>query len=263
MINWMKYRYLYLVFSLLIIIPGLFSLFTYGLKLSVDFTGGSVITLSDSTVIHEKDITQKQADEIVAKLQKDNPDVKIASFETLGPAMGQETIKKTIYAILLASFLLLIHITHAFKQLKFGVCAILAMLHDSLILLGIFSLLGHFAGVEVDLLFVTAALTVLSFSVHDTIVVYDRIRELQKRQSNTPIYDLANQAVSETMIRSLNTPSLSSSCFWPWFFSVGKRPGFLPSPFLSVPSPVLILLPSPPYRFWLSGTKFATGGSSL
>lgn len=204
MINWMKYRYFYLAFSLLIIIPGIFSLFTYGLKLSVDFTGGSIITLSDSTIIRQKDITQQQADEIVAKLKKDKPDIKIASFETLGPAMGQETIKKTIYAILLASLLLLIHITHAFKQLKFGVCAILAMLHDSLILLGIFSLLGHFANVEVDLLFVTAALTVLSFSVHDTIVVYDRIRELSKRQSNTSIYDLANQAVSETMIRSLN-----------------------------------------------------------
>lgn len=205
MINWMKYRYLYLAFSLLIIIPGLFSLFTYGLKLSVDFTGGTILTLSDSTVIHQKEMTQQQADEFVAKMNKENnSQLELSSFETLGPAMGQETIKKTIYAILLASFLLLIHITHAFKQLKFGVCAILAMLHDSLILLGIFSLLGHFFNVEVDLLFVTAALTVLSFSVHDTIVVYDRIRELSKRQSNTPIYDLANQAVSETMIRSLN-----------------------------------------------------------
>ncbi|OGD69997.1 hypothetical protein A3A84_01890 [Candidatus Collierbacteria bacterium RIFCSPLOWO2_01_FULL_50_23] len=204
MINWMKYRYLFLVFSLMIIIPGLFSLYTWGLKLSIDFTGGSIITLSDSTVIREKDITQQQADEIVDKLKKDNRNVKIASFETLGPAMGQETIKKTFYAILLASLLLLIHITHAFRQLKFGVCAILAMLHDSLILLGIFSLLGHFAGVEIDLLFVTAALTVLSFSVHDTIVVYDRIRELQKRLPNASTYDLANQAVSETMIRSLN-----------------------------------------------------------
>jgi preprotein translocase subunit SecF len=206
----MKYRFLYFAFSLLIIVPGLVSLATYGLKLSIEFTGGSVLRLeglasSGPKVISEnKTISQAEVDAIVTDLKKDNPDVKIASFETLGPTLGQETIKKTLYAVLLASVLLLVHISRAFKQLKYGVCAILAMLHDSLVLLGSFSLLGHFFGVQTDLLFVTAALTVLSFSVHDTIVVYDRIRELQKRQSNLATYDTANQAVSETMIRSLN-----------------------------------------------------------
>lgn len=202
--NWMKYRYLYIAFSLLIIIPGLFSLIFYGLKLSIDFTGGSVLTLSDSTIIRQKDITQQQADEMVVKLQEKDKDLKLVSFETIGPSMGQETTQKTIYAVLLASLLLLIHISHAFRQLKFGVCAILAMLHDSLVLLGIFSLLGHFFNIEIDLLFVTATLTVLSFSVHDTIVVYDRIRELQRQGSNLSMYEMANQAVSETMVRSLN-----------------------------------------------------------
>lgn len=205
MIDWMKYRYLYIAFSLLIIIPGLFSLIFFGLKLSIDFTGGSILTLSDSSVTYHQEMTQLQADEFVAKLNDENKsDLKLASFETLGPAMGQETIKKTVMAILLASLLLLIHISHAFKQLKFGVCAILAMLHDSLVLLGIFSILGHFFNIQIDLLFVTATLTVLSFSVHDTIVVYDRIRELQKHGSSLPMYQMANQAVSETMVRSLN-----------------------------------------------------------
>lgn len=204
-IDWMKYRYLYIAFSLLIIIPGLFSLIFFGLKLSIDFTGGSILTLSDSTVIYHQEMTQQQADEFVAKLNDENKSqLKLSSFETLGPAMGQETIKKTVMAILLASLLLLIHISHAFKQLKFGVCAILAMLHDSLVLLGIFSILGHFFNIQIDLLFVTATLTVLSFSVHDTIVVYDRIRELQKHGSSQPMYEMANQAVSETMVRSLN-----------------------------------------------------------
>ncbi len=204
-INWMKYRYLYIAFSLLIIIPGLFSLIFYGLKLSIDFTGGSVLTLSDSRVIYQPEMTQKQADDFVAKLNDENKSqLKLSSFETIGPAMGQETTRKTISAVLLASLLLLIHISHAFRQLKFGVCAILAMLHDSLVLLGIFSLLGHFFNIEIDLLFVTATLTVLSFSVHDTIVVYDRIRELQRHTSNLSMYEMANQAVSETMVRSLN-----------------------------------------------------------
>ncbi len=208
--NWMKYRLLYFALSLLVIIPGIWSLATYGLKLSIDFTGGTILKLeglqngATKTISQVQPITQSEADQILTDLKKDNPDVKISSFETLGPTLGQETIKKTIYAVLLASLLLLVHISRAFKQLKYGVCAILAMLHDSLVLLGTFSLLGRFAGVETDLLFVTAALTVLSFSVHDTIVVYDRIRELHHRKVNGSTYDLANQAVSETMIRSLN-----------------------------------------------------------
>ncbi|NIT03420.1 protein translocase subunit SecF, partial [Candidatus Saccharibacteria bacterium] len=89
-------------------------------------------------------------------------------------------------------------------DLKFGACAILAMFHDSFILLGSFSLLGHFFGVEVDTLFVTAVLTILSFSVHDTVVVYDRIRESQRRLPDTPLVDLVNKAVTETLSRSIN-----------------------------------------------------------
>ena len=248
MINWLKFRYLYLAFSLLIIIPGAISLARFGLKLSIDFTGGSVLTLSDSTIIRQKDMTQQQADEMVGKLKEKNKDLKMVSFETLGPSLGQETIKKTIYAVLLASLLILIHITRAFKQLKFGVCALLAMLHDSLVLLGIFSLLGHFFGIEVDLLFVTATLTVLSFSVHDTIVVYDRIRELQKRHSNESVYELANQAVSETMIRSLNNSLTiifmllalfllggASTRFFALALLIGTISGSYSSPFTAVP----------------------------
>ena len=248
MINWLKLRYLYLALSLLIIIPGAISLARFGLKLSIDFTGGSVLTLSDSTIIRQKDMTQQQADEMVGKLKEKNKDLKMVSFETLGPSLGQETIKKTIYAVLLASLLILIPIPRAFKQLKFGVCALLAMLHDSLVLLGIFSLLGHFFGIEVDLLFVTATLTVLSFSVHDTIVVYDRIRELQKRHSNESVYDLANQAVSETMIRSLNNSLTiifmllalfllggASTRFFALALLIGTISGSYSSPFTAVP----------------------------
>ena len=122
----------------------------------------------------------------------------------VGPVLGQETLKKTINALLLSSLLLLGYISFAFKQFKYGVSAVLAMLHDTLVLLGSFSLLGHFYGVEVDLLFVTAVLTILSFSVHDTIVVYDRIRELSHKIKGVSFTSLVNQAVSETMVRSLN-----------------------------------------------------------
>jgi preprotein translocase subunit SecF len=95
-------------------------------------------------------------------------------------------------------------VAYRFKNFKYGISAVLAMFHDSLIVLGTFSLLGHFMGVEVDTLFVTALLTILSFSVHDTIVVYDRIRESLRNFPRAKFYDLVNKAVNETLARSIN-----------------------------------------------------------
>lgn len=228
-INWMKYIKLYFLISSLVILPGLYSLFTFGLKTSIEFTGGTEVSVS---------LKSDQKEELLAGLSSKNPEVvsesnglvslrmqetsqvefesvlknvsttsgKIAveSFEVVGPILGKETLKKTLNALLISSILLLVYITFAFKKFQFGICAVLAMLHDTLVLLGSFSLLGKYFGVEVDLLFVTAVLTILSFSVHDTIVVYDRIRELSHKIKNVSFEKLVNQAVSETMVRSLN-----------------------------------------------------------
>jgi len=227
--NWMKHLSLYFIISALVIVPGIYSLIRYGLKPSIEFTGGSRLTLvsvtsspdtvlqsfkdytpqleiSDDTSlsIKSKEISQENTQKIIDGLKKENPDIKLTDFETIGPSLGQETIKKTANALIIASLLLLAYISFAFKQLKYGICAILAMFHDTAVLLGIFSLLGHFWGVEIDLLFVTAVLTILSFSVHDTIVVYDRIRELSHKIKNVDYVTLVNQAVTETMARSLN-----------------------------------------------------------
>lgn len=222
----MKYWWLYFIISLLVIIPGTFSLIKYGLKPSIDFTGGTTIVWT--TKVEEGAIrqaaTQAKVEIRDLKLVGDNytittdaldkaiyqdfktkaGEVKELSFDTVGPALGSELIRKTLYAILLSASLILFYVAYRFKNIKFGVSAILAMLHDSLVLLGIFSLLGHFAGVEVDTLFVTALLTILSFSVHDTIVVYDRIRELKKKHGYLEFEDIINRAVVETMGRSIN-----------------------------------------------------------
>lgn len=225
----MKYIPLYFFLSALVIIPGLFSLAKYGLKLSIEFTGGTYLTLSQtkqsaqdlssafkdySATIQKSDkssvslkmkaISEEESYKIIETLKKNNPDIKASSFETVGPALGAETIKKTLYGLLIVSAVLVLYISFAFKQLKFGISAVLAALHDSAVVLGAFSLLGHFANVEVDLLFVTAVLTMLSYSVHDTIVVYDRIRELSHKNKNIVFTDLVNRAVTETMVRSLN-----------------------------------------------------------
>ncbi|OGD72894.1 protein-export membrane protein SecF [Candidatus Collierbacteria bacterium RIFOXYB2_FULL_46_14] len=227
--NWMKYLSLYFLISAIVILPGIYSLVRFGLKPSIEFTGGSRFTLvqskstpdtilqsfkeytpvlessdNNSLTIKSKEISQESVQKILETLKPDSPEIKLTDFETIGPALGKETIKKTANALIIASFLLLAYISLAFKQLKYGICAVLAMFHDTAVLLGSFSLLGYFWGIEVDLLFVTAILTILSFSVHDTIVVYDRIRELSHKHKNTDYVSLINQAVTETMARSLN-----------------------------------------------------------
>jgi preprotein translocase subunit SecF len=220
----MRFWWLYFGISLLVIIPGTYSLLRYGLKPSIDFTGGSMFVWETArtpedvrTLLSDRGITVKEISESGGKLtiattplaqaeyQAAKPqDVTELSFDTVGPSLGAELIKKTVTGILLAAILILLYVAYRFKNFKFGASAILAMLHDSLVLLGAFSLLGHFRGVEVDTLFVTALLTILSFSVHDTIVVYDRIRELKKKHGYLSFEDVVNRAVVETMGRSIN-----------------------------------------------------------
>ncbi len=233
----------YFAFSLLIIIPGVISLFLWGLKLSIDFTGGSRIVLQypqvvneqkveqirdvfesknielvtlqpseDQVILRTKPLTDKQDAELIKELQAKTGKVTQEQFETIGPVIGQETAINALSSITIASILIVFYIAWSFRGVRkpvsswrFGVCAIIAMLHDALVVIGIFSLLGHFFNVEIDSLFVTALLTVLGFSVHDTIVVFDRIRENLKRNIEAPFAQVANDSVLQTLVRSLNT----------------------------------------------------------
>ena len=235
MIHFMKYYWVYFVISGLVIIPSLYSLLNYGLKLSIDFTGGTLLEfqLQDPNKFTqtdlEKQLTELNIESNSIKQENDTYIVKtktfdqatntllqqkIASvasstitekrFETLGPTFGAETLRRALTALLLATIVILFFVWKQFKDKKYGICAVLAMLHDTLVVLGVFSLLGHFWGVEIDTLFMTALLTILSFSVHDTIVVYDRIRESSRKLSHIPYETLINKAVNETLGRSVN-----------------------------------------------------------
>lgn len=249
MINWMKYRFLYLTISGIVILTGIFSIFKWGFNVGIDFTGGVVASykFSDGQIKVFKYGVLSDAE--VDKIRTDfkNQNATEVSFENVGPSIGPELIKKTIYALLISAMAILLWIAYQFKSIKFGVSATIATLHDSLVLLGSFSLFGHFFGAEIDFLFVTAMLTILSFSVHDTIVVFDRIRELRKR-SGEDFKTVANNALSETMVRSLNNsftiifmlvalilmggPSIK------WFavaLLVGTISGTYSSPFVAVP----------------------------
>ena len=151
-------------------------------------------------------ISEKKKNEIINLYHSRFGEDKVTEvrFESVGPTIGRELLMKTLAAIVLAAGFILLYVAWQFKDRTYGVAAILAMFHDTLILLGTWSLLGHFFNVEADTLFVTAVLTILSFSVHDTVVVYDRIRESVKKEPRADFTYLVNKAVNETLSRSLN-----------------------------------------------------------
>jgi len=250
--NWMKYRWLYLLISGSLLICGIFSMIKWGFKIGIDFTGGSLVEyrLPDGKVksIKSGSIDQAKREEIKLNLEKEvGGSVTEIKFENVGPTVGPEMVKKTIYALVLATAAILLWVAYQFKNLKFGISATLATIHDSLIVIGSFSILGHFFGAEVDFLFVTAVLTILSFSVHDTIVVFDRIREMRKRSSGD-LLEFANLALSETMVRSINNSFtiifmllaliLLGGGTIRWFavaLLIGTISGTYSSPFVAVP----------------------------
>lgn len=233
----------YFGFSLLLIIPGIISLSFWGLRLSIDFTGGSrleyqvsnikdqvsgeeltkIITekkidvvsiqqTKDKLIVRTKPLDQKDHQKVKDALEKKYPGVKEDSFQTIGPTIGSETTINAIKAVVVASLLIVLYIAWSFRKVpkpasswRFGICAIAALLHDVLVVVGAFSLFGHFWHVEVDSLFVTALLTVIGFSVHDTIVVFDRIRENLRRMPNVAFPTIVNESITQTLTRSLNT----------------------------------------------------------
>ncbi len=233
----------YFIISLIIILPGIVSLFLYGLNLSIDYTGGSRFTLDFPKQVDRKTvqdvefvleqqnvkvvsvqssgskmtfrtslITEKQNTTVLDAVEKKVGPFKEEDFETIGPAIGQETTVNAFKAIVLAAVLIVLYIAWSFRRVpkptsswRFGITAIATLIHDVLLLLGVFSILGHFFHVEVDSLFLTALLTVMGFSVHDTIVVFDRIRENLLRVSNVPFDKIVNDSILQTLVRSLNT----------------------------------------------------------
>jgi len=275
MIDWMKYRWLYLLISGTVILSGIFGMIKWGFRIGVEFKGGTSIeyqlnrdvdpdklstavksvgvevvsiqkTATGSYILKLGQVTNSQRADIKKSIEKLGVSADELSFEVVGPTVGAELVRKTVYALLLSSLGILLWVAIQFKSFKFGISAVLAMLHDSLVVIGTYSLFCHFFGAEVDLLFVTALLTILSFSVHDTIIVYDRIRE-SKKSFGDDLYGLANKATSETMVRSLNNTFvvifmmvallLLGGSTIKWFTAtllVGTLSGAYSSPFVAV-----------------------------
>ncbi len=242
----MKHKKIYLIISGVLLIPGIISLLLFGLNLSAEFTGGSVIKykfigeeqkydeFKDNVKkvfeaknievleiynappiieIRTKQIETSAFDEVTAEIKLVTPTVEVSSFETIGPTIGLETTTNAFKALGAASLAIMLYIAYAFRNIpkpfssiRFGISAIIAMLHDALLLIGVFSILGKFLNVQVDVLFMTATLTVIGFSVHDTIVVFDRIRENLKKLPTSWSFDqVVNYSIVETLNRSFAT----------------------------------------------------------
>jgi preprotein translocase subunit SecF len=169
---------------------------------------------NETLVIRTREIDAEKNDELTAKVSEKYPNSFQVSFESVGSVIGEETIRKSLTALAVAFAGILAYIALAFRNIpkpyssfKFGVSAILATVHDVVMILGCFALLGYFFNIETDVLFITALLTVIGFSVHDTIVVFDRVRENLKkhRKKHATFSQIIDISIGETLRRSLFT----------------------------------------------------------
>ncbi|MCD6109576.1 protein translocase subunit SecF [bacterium] len=180
---------------------------------NVDFSNASIISSNEGYIIKSKYISSEAHDAVLAKLKDKFGNFEETRFTTVGPTVGDTMKYKATIALLIAILAIVFYIAFAFRKIprnispwRFGISAIIALAHDILFVVGIYAILGFFFKVEIDALFITALLTILGFSVHDTIVVFDRLRENLKNMSREVSFgDVANEALNQTMARSLNT----------------------------------------------------------
>jgi preprotein translocase subunit SecF len=234
-------RYIFFGISLLLIVPGLIVMAIFGLPLSIDFKGGTLLevefasgTLPTTDQIHSiyngYGLTDAQvtttgsntlvvrssfmSDEARANIVNEmnlqlNDTATVLRFDSVGPTIGQEVAGRAALAVGLAALAVILYITYAFRGIpnafRYGVCAIIAMLHDVLVVISLVSIGGQLFGWQVDSLFLTALLSVIGFSVQDKVVVFDRIRENSNIYRKLEFEKLANHSIIQTLQRSINT----------------------------------------------------------
>jgi preprotein translocase subunit SecF len=242
-----KNRMLFFGITILITVAALISTFAYGLKLSTDFTGGTLVevtypngrpsfeTLNSALekagyhgyslreagekdyILRSPELSAEERNALSVVFSMDNTtEASITKYTQVGPVIGTELRRKAVLSISLVLLCILLFIAFAFRKVSqpvsswvYGFIALITLLHDVVVPVGFFAALGHFAGAEVDTLFVTAILTVLGFSIHDTIVVFDRVRENlainKERGRKEPFEETAGRALGQTFVRSVNT----------------------------------------------------------
>lgn len=236
--NFTKYRRVYYIFSVILILASLAAIFTFGLKLGIDFTGGSILELefegerSDTQTIKDKlsqldlldaviqpvgdkgalirmkEISEETHQLILGQFENE----KELRFDLIGPTIGKELAEKTRIAIILALLAISLYIAFAFRKVsrpiaswQYGMATLLALFHDIIIPVGVLATLGKFYNVELTIPIIAALLTILGFSVHDTIVIFDRVRENLQRRKSADFAEIVNWSLNQTLGRSINT----------------------------------------------------------
>lgn len=233
-------RKIWYLISLVLIVPGILAIIFWGIPTGLDFKGGTLLDISYSNGVAKEKIDEainivgiKNANvqpsgndfiirtpvldaatqnKLTEALTKVGEGYKQNRLETVGPTVSSDLKRKAVIAVILATIAIIIYISIAFRKVprpasswRFGVCAVLALIHDLAFVVGVFAILGHFLGYEIDSLFITALLTIMGFSVHDTIVVFDRIRENLRKSPSLDFETNVNNSILQTLNRSLNT----------------------------------------------------------
>ncbi len=238
-----KYKKIFLSISVGLVVLSFVLLATFGLKFGIDFKGGALMEVSYTTarpaqadintalaplnlgailvqptgdtgyILKTKDLTEAEHTAVLSAISeggKNIPEEK--NFNSIGPSVGKELTRKAILAIILVSLGIIFFIAYAFRKVskpvsswRYGFIAIVTLLHDVMIPVGLFTIMSHYFGAEVDTLFVVAILTVLGLSVADTIVVFDRIRENIKNHISSDFHETVGKSLEQVYPRSINT----------------------------------------------------------
>lgn len=241
--NFIQKSKIFYSFSVIVIIISLLSLLIWGFNFGIDFTGGSLWELSvaeninqstekinnylkesdlgqvdiqttseNSLILRFSNISEEKHIKLLGELKEIIPSIEERRFESIGPSIGQELKTKSIWAIILVFFGILTYLWYAFRHsslrvpsYRYGILAVLVLMHDAIFIIGLFVILGKFQGWEVNSDFLVALLVVIGYSVHDTIVVFDRIRENFKLKIKDSLENIINLSIQQTLVRSLNT----------------------------------------------------------
>ncbi len=234
-----KNKKIFITISAVLVSLSIISLFVFGLKLGIDFKGGSLLevqyantrplqqTVNDAIKkldvgevliqpignlgysIKSRDINEAERNSIMKALGENATE---KSFTSIGPSVGAELVRKSIISFILVVFGIILWIAYSFRKVskpvsswKYGIIAIIALIHDVIIPIGIFTIISHYMGVEVDTLFVVAIMTILGLSVSDTIVVFDRIRENIRSKHEKTFEETVGKSINQVYTRSIAT----------------------------------------------------------
>ncbi len=255
MIPFLKYKKIYFTLSGLLILASLVSLILFGLKPGIDFTGGSILeiryqenrpsneeireALSDldlgevkiqpssekRVILRIKDISEEVHQQMIERLEGSEE----LRFETIGPVIGREMEQKTKVVAILAVLAILLYITIAFRKVsrpipswQYGIAALIALGHDIFIPLGVFAYLGHFYGIQITIPIITALLTILGYSINNTVVVFDRVRENLTINKSSSFKEIVDKSLNQTLARSINTSLTTLLVLFAIFFLGGE-----------------------------------------